>query len=142
MARIKLELPSQWHFATEILVRVDDVNYGGHLGNDAVLTLIHEARIHFLKHYGFNEINIAGVGIIMADAAIVYKAQAYMGDMLTITVAVTDFSKTGCDFFYQLTQKQSGKEIARAKTGIVFFDYQQQRVVAVPDEFVNLFNHS
>jgi hypothetical protein len=46
----------------------EDINYGGHLGNDAVLSLVHEARVRFLKQQGYTENNIEGAGIIMADA--------------------------------------------------------------------------
>jgi acyl-CoA thioesterase FadM len=41
----------------------------------------------------------------------------------------------GCDFFYQLVNKESGKEIARAKTGIVFFDYEKRKPTKVPEAF-------
>ena len=71
MARIKLDLPEQFPFSTELRVRITDVNYGGHMGNDALLGLLHEARVRFLTQYGFSELNICGAGIIMADSVIV-----------------------------------------------------------------------
>ena len=48
MSRIKLALPDRWTFSTELPVRISDINYGGHLGNDAVLALAQEARVRFL----------------------------------------------------------------------------------------------
>jgi len=64
MARIKLELPETFSFRTEITVRITDLNYGGHLGNADTLVLIHEARVRFLKSYGYSEIDIEGYGTI------------------------------------------------------------------------------
>ena len=135
MPRIKIELPEKFLFKTEIPVRITDINYGGHLGNDSLLSIIHEARVKFLKHLGYTEIDVEGSGIIMTDAAIQYKAESFYGDELLIEVGVMDFSKIGCDIVYRITNKNSTKEIALAKTGIVFFDYKNKKVVAVPDKF-------
>ncbi len=134
MARLKLDLPETFAFSTPMTVRIGDVNYGRHLGNDAVLALAHEARLLFLRKHGFSEIDAGGCGMIMADAAIVFKAQAFHGDVLTIDVAVADWSRCGCDFVYRFS-KADGTEVARIKTGIVFFNYETNRVESVPEKF-------
>ena len=120
MSRIKIELPGKFIFQTEIPIRITDINYGGHLGNDSLLSIIHEARLRFLKHNGYSESNIEGVGIIMVDAGIQYKSEGFYGDELLVEVAVTEFASIGCDFVYRLSNKNSKKEIALAKTGAVF----------------------
>ncbi|MFZ2323475.1 MAG: thioesterase family protein [Ignavibacteriaceae bacterium] len=135
MERVKIDLPEIFQFTTEVTVRVSDVNYGGHLGNDSILSLVHEARLRFLKNLGFSESNIAGTGIIMFDAAIQYKSQAYHGDILVLDIAVENFIRSGCDFLFKITNKLTGKEIARAKTGIAFFDYEKNKMVPVPEKF-------
>jgi acyl-CoA thioesterase FadM len=135
MARIKIQVPEKFIYKTEIPIRITDINYGGHLGNDSVLSLVHEARLRFLKHLGYSESNIEGNGIIMIDAAIQYRSEGFYGDELLIEVTVTDFSNLGCDFVFKLTSKNSNKEIALAKTGIVFFDYEKRKTASVPAEF-------
>lgn len=139
MARIKLDLPDSFQFSTEISIRISDINYGGHLGNDAVLSLAHEARVRFLQRLGFTEKDIGGTGIIMSDAVVIYKAEGFYGETLTIEVAVNEFSSRGCDFLYKLSNKENGKEIARVKTGIVFYDYENKRIVSVPVIFKSRF---
>lgn len=138
MSRVKIVFPDTCLYTTEIPVRITDINYGGHLGNDSVLSVLHEARVQCLQHLGFTEADVAGVGIIMTDAAIVYKHESFYGDVLKIEVAVNDLTRTGCDFVFQLTAKNTGKEIALAKTGIVFFDYSSRKVVAVPQAFLKI----
>lgn len=135
MARIELNLPENFSFSTDVRVRISDINYGNHLGNDALLSLVHEARLQFLQSRGFSELDIDGCGLILTDAVIVYKSQGFHGDLLTILAAVGDFNKYGCDFFYKVIRKNGGKEVARAKTGIVFFDYNRQKMVPVPAAF-------
>jgi len=136
MARIKLELPEKFLFETEMCVRITDINYGGHMGNDASLSIIHEARMRFLKNYGFSEMDVGGVGIIMSDAVVCYKSESFYGDELVIQVAVGDVSDYGCDLFYKITNKLSGKEVVRAKTGIVFFDYPSKKIAKTPAAFI------
>lgn len=135
MARIELNLPETFAFSTDVRVRISDINYGNHLGNDALLSLVHEARLQFLQSRGFSEVDIDGCGLILTDAVIVYKSQGFYGDLLTIFAAMGDFNKYGCDFFFKVVQKNGGKEVARAKTGIVFFDYNRQKMVPVPVAF-------
>ncbi|MDZ7759180.1 MAG: thioesterase family protein [Desulfovermiculus sp.] len=136
MPRVQVNLPQTHVFHTEIPLRIDDINFGGHMGNDAVLTLAQEARTRFFNHFGFEERNVDGKGILIADAAIVYKAQAFYGDILRVDLGITDIGRKGCDITYLFTNKESGMEVIRAKTGIVFFDYNQQQVVRIPPVFL------
>ena len=139
MARVKLAMPESFIFETEIPIRITDINYGGHLGNDAVLAFVHEARVRFLSSMGFSELSAGnGAGMIQSDAVIVFKSEGFYGDKVIIKVTVDDFSATGCDFLFLLSNKESGKEIARVKTGIVFFDYKKKKLLKVPEEFKNM----
>jgi acyl-CoA thioesterase FadM len=136
MARIKIELPEKFIYSTEIPIRISDINYGGHLGNDSVLSLAHEARIRFFNQHGFKEKDVGGAGIIMADAAVQYNAEGFYGDVLIIELGIRDITKTGCDIIYHIRNKKTGKSVAIVKTGIVFFDYQKRKVVTIPEEFL------
>ena len=135
MARVKIEMPERFAFSTELPVRITDINYGRHLGNDAVLAFAHESRVRFLGAHGFSEADVDGVGMIMLDAVVVYKSQAFHGEALVVEVAAADFGPCGCDFLYRLTEKQSGREIARVKTGLAFFDYAKNRIAKMPERF-------
>ena len=136
MPRVEVELPERFLFRTEIPVRIDDINYGGHLGNDAVLALLQEARLRFLGTHGWSELDVCGVGMIMADAAVVYRSEGKHGMVLAAELAIADLRSRSCDFVYRLTDTATGREIARAKTGMVFFDYQERKVVSVPAPFL------
>jgi acyl-CoA thioester hydrolase len=136
MNRIKIQLPENFTFSTDITIRVTDLNYGGHVGNDSVLSLIHEARQQFLLSHGYKELAIAGIGLIMADVAIEYKKELNHGDIVKISVSAKDFDKLGFDLFYKL-ELVSGTETilaGKAKTGMLCYDYEQKKKVAVPEE--------
>ena len=135
MSRVKLQLPTHFPFCTEIPIRISDINYGGHLGNDSVLSLVHEARVRFLQHLEYTEFDIEGRGIVLTDAIVVYSSEGLYGDVVLVEVGTSDFQLVQCDMVYRLTNKQTKKEIARVKTGIAFLDRQTRKIAPVPDNF-------
>ncbi|PUZ30529.1 Acyl-CoA thioesterase FadM [Chitinophaga costaii] len=135
MARIKLVFPDKVLFSTTIPVRITDVNYGGHVGNDAILSMLHEVRVQFLQHLGSRmELDVFGTGIIMADVAIMYQAEGFYGDVFNIAVGVADLSAVGFDLMYRISTQRDQQTItiATAKTGILCFDYSIRKVAKVP----------
>ena len=136
MARIKLTLPQTFPFSTHLPVRITDLNYGGHVGNDSILSLIHEARMLFLRNAGLSELQFGPAGLIMSDVAIEFKHELFYGDALRVYVAAADFSRVGFDICYRMVREGEGKEtvIALAKTGMICFDYTAKKIVQVPEE--------
>jgi acyl-CoA thioesterase FadM len=136
MARIKVDLPEHFAFSTTIPVRITDLNYGNHVGNDTILSMIHEARVQYLQQLGYGELNLAGVGVIMSDVAIEFKSELFYGDEVIASVAAGDLTKIAFDLYYKL-EKRSGDNtvlVAAAKTGMVCFDYSKKKVAAIPEE--------
>ena len=136
MARIKIELPETFLFQTTLPIYISHINYGNHLDNAALLTLVSEARMRFFKHLGFSEGDIDGAGIIVADAAVQYRAEAFHGETLVFEMTVADIGRVGCDLLYKVSKQDSLQEVARGKTGIVFFDYNAREPVPVPAVFL------
>ena len=135
MSRLHIQSPDLWNFHTQITVHIGDINYGNHLANDAVLRLCHEARLRFLSSMNYSELNIEGTGLIMLNALVEYKNQAYYGDILEFSIAITDLSKTGFNLIYRINRVKDGKIIALVQTGMAFFDYNRQRISRTPDSF-------
>ena len=134
MPRVKVELPAAFSCTTEIPVRITDLNYGGHVGNDALLGILHEARVSFLRSVGVpNDFDAATkLGLIMVDVAVEYKGEAFHGDLLRVQMAGTDLNKYGFDVVYHV-HNQAGKEVARAKTGMLCFDYNIRKLRLLPE---------
>ena len=137
MARVKLNLDGvAFVFRTEMEVRITDINYGRHVGNDAMLGLLHEARLRFLAHFGFSEEDIGGVGMLMGDAVVQFKAVAFRGDRLAVEVGLADVERRTYDLMYRVTRTGDGAVVALAKTGMVAFDYATNRLADLPAVFL------
>ncbi|MBN2516388.1 MAG: thioesterase family protein [Deltaproteobacteria bacterium] len=139
MARVIIDLPELFHFSTELHVRIGDINFFNHVGSEEMSFLMSEAGSQFLRHHGYHEKDVEGCSIIMADSAVIYKSEANHGDILTIDVSVSNYSKYGCDFVYRVTNKTTGKEVCRAKNGFVFADYETRELLEIPEKFKRLF---
>lgn len=139
MARVRLPQIKNIDFTTELTVHVEHLNYGGHVGNDKFLGLAHEARIRFLEELGGTELDFDGVGLIMTDAQLMYKAEVFRAERLRIDMGVEELSKSRFELHYKFTRIHDDKEVARLQTGMAFFDYSQRQLVPSPQRFVNLF---
>ncbi len=136
MPRQKINVPEQWAFSTSIPVRITDVNYGRHVGNDTMLSLLQEARVQWLRSLGYpSELLVEPVGLILIDIGIRFKAELVYGDVATVQIAVTEVSKRGFELTYLVTKGDDRAEVARATTGFVFFDYSSRRLAEPPAGF-------
>ena len=144
MNRIKLTMPTQYSFSTELKIRISDLNYGGHVGNDNFLSLIQEARQQYLHQYGDNELDFEGFGLIMADSAIEYRHELNYGDFVKISVQAVDFDKLGFDLFYLLEIINQGEKIVagKAKTGMICYDYSNKKKTSIPAIAIAKLTHS
>ncbi|MBK1873322.1 thioesterase family protein [Marinobacter sp. 1-3A] len=140
MARIKLSFPDEvFCFETLLQVRTTDINGANHLGNDALVSMLSEARAQLLISHGISEGNSSGQGIIVTDLATMYQSESFFPEMLRFEVGVMDFNKYGGDFVFRVTKAESGQAVALAKYGFVFFDYLQKKVTPVPESFRSRF---
>lgn len=72
----------------------------------------------------------------MGDVAIEFKKELFYGDIAIVSVTAADFERVSFDLLYQLETKKDDKRIliARAKTGMVCFNYETQKITSVPQE--------
>jgi acyl-CoA thioester hydrolase len=136
MPRIRIDLPEAFGFATEVPVCIGHINYTQHLDNAQLLALVSEARLRYLTSLGYaSELDIEGVGLVIADVAAQYRSEGKHGETLVIEMKAEDFNRYGCDFAWRVSDKASGREVARGKHGIVCFDYGVRKAVPMPAAF-------
>lgn len=136
---MQLEMPAEFPFSTELEVRIADINYGQHVGHDAMLRFLHEARLQMLRQHGYSEIDIGGCGLIMGDTTVVFQGEVEYPASLRIEVAVTNPGRAGFDMMYRVTDTASGRAVAMARTGMICFDYERKRMARMPEAFRSLF---
>lgn len=137
MARNKIEIPHTSIATFHIPVRITDINYSNHLGNDSFVSLIHEARMQWLVQHGYSELNVEGKGLIMSDLAVDFKNESFYGDQVSIEISIGEITRVSFEIFYRLTSKRDAVNLvlALAKTTMVCFDYSIKKVAAIPEKW-------
>lgn len=125
-------------FSTKIDVHVAYINYGDHLGNDSFISILHEARLRFLKSVGCTEKNINGNGIIQKNLVVEYLKQVFYGDCLTVNIGIEKPNKASINFIYNVYNKNN-EHVLSASTLIVFFDYKNQKIMRTPSLFFDIY---
>lgn len=140
MARLKIQLPKKFLASVSVPVRITDINYGNHVGNHAIVEIIHEARVQFLKENNFTELEVAGTSLIMSELLVEYKKEAFYKDVLQIDLYCGEISKVSFEIFYKISAKRNQQEIiiALAKTAMVCYDYEVKKVSNLPEELKSI----
>ncbi len=127
-------MPDQFPFSTEIIIRITDLNYGGHVGNDTFLSLAQEARHRYLQSLGYSELEFENTSLIMSDAAIEFKNELRQDNKIRISVVAAGFAKYGFDLFYlfEIIADSETKTAAKIKTGMLCFDYTTKKLSLLP----------
>ena len=138
--RVKISFQKPFTFSVTIPVRISDINYGGHVGNDSILSIVHEARMTFFKHHDQTEMNAGGVNLIMADSAVQYKGEAFHGDTILVEIYADNISSISFDLFYKLSTLREDKQldIAYVKTGMICFDYSTRKIANMTETLENI----
>ena len=141
MARLKIEISGKFLTTILIPVRITDINYGNHTGNDAMVGLLHEARAAWLRQNNFTELNIDGTGLILSDLMVNFKKESFYGDVLEISLYANEVTRKSFDLIYLVNAKRVDViEVAIAKTTMISYDYELKKVVEMPTSLNKLIN--
>lgn len=136
MARVQFELPSHFPFTTDMPVYFSHINPGNHVDNAQLLSFVTEGRVRFLRWLGYTERDVEGYSLPVGDLVTQYITEGFYGETLSVRMVAGDFNKYGFDLIFQIAEKNSNREIARGKVGMVFLDKQTRKVTPVPDAFL------
>jgi acyl-CoA thioesterase FadM len=121
-------------FTCKIPIRITDLNYGNHVGNDSILAILHETRVQWLQSLGYTELDFDGVGMIMKNVSIEFEKEILYGDMLLASVHALINSKVAFDVIYKLEREIHGKfeTVVTAKSRMICYDYSNKKIVSIP----------
>lgn len=139
MTRKTITLPDRFLFSMEYDVLYSDVNSADHMGADRILPVAMEAQLRFIKRLGYTEASaFEDAGLIMAHSEVQYLAEATYGDRLKVELAVDNVQEKSLELLYRITNLSTEREMTRLATTLLFFDYREKQVIAVPETFLDL----
>lgn len=133
---ILVERPAYEHTYT-MTIRVTDINHAGHLGNEALLGLVHEARTHFLKSLNFDTIvgNQQPIGLIIADMVVNFKAEGFAHEEVSVDNQIDELAQKSFRLFHRI--RREGQVLALVETGLVAYSYSARQATHLPVGFLS-----
>lgn len=122
-------------FNFKYTIKNEDINYGGHVGNERALLFFQMARMSFFESLGLSEMNLGeGAGVIQKNGFVEYNKQLFLDDHIIIKITEIEFSKTSFNIKYEIYNDKNEKVI-NGSTLLVCFDYSTHRIKKIPETF-------
>ena len=118
------------------------MNYGRHLGHDALVSLLHEARIQAFAALDLPEWDMHGYPSVVADLAVQYQSEARWPDGLTIATAVPEPQGKALTIYQRIYQADSQQVVATARINQLLIDRATGRPVEVPEQVKQALSHA
>ncbi len=122
-------------FQFDYKIQQEDINYGGHVGNERALLFFQMARMNFFESLGLSEMDLGeGAGVIQKNGFVEYNKQLFLEDSISIKITNIEFSKISFNMKYEIFN-QEGECVINGSTLLVCFDYSTHRIKKVPNLF-------
>ncbi len=120
-------------FISKYQVRISDINYGGHMGNERALLAFQQARIEWLKTLGLSEMNIGeGRGLIQRRANVEYLKEVSLGDVLDVSIYPSEIKGSYFVLAHEVTN-QDGFTVLTGNVTLGSFDYSSKKLAKIPN---------
>jgi acyl-CoA thioester hydrolase len=119
-----------------IEVRYGDLDPQGHVNNARYLTYMEQARISYIQQLGlWQGDSFLDVGVILADAQVIFKESIQYGQPLRVGVRVSRLGVKSLTMEYQIEDSGDGRALATGATVLVAYDYRRGRSLPLPDDW-------
>ncbi len=120
-------------YTDSLTVRINDLNFGGHLGHVEFIHLLHQVRVRYLHQKGLSEVNILGKSLVMRHMDVTYLNPAYVHDQLQFNLIIS-VSKARFQFDYQVRNITRDNKMGQASLQMVLIDLETGRPAKVTAE--------
>ncbi|WP_290902720.1 thioesterase family protein [Ferroglobus sp.] len=116
----------------EVEVWFGDVDSFGHVNNVAIARYLETARMkYFVERLGFKKLEPI---FVLRRIEIDYLSPLYLGETAVVEIWVERVGNTSFDFGYRIYEKNSGREIVKAKSVQVWYDVRENKKLPIPED--------
>ncbi|WP_299337721.1 thioesterase family protein [uncultured Psychroserpens sp.] len=118
-------------------IRWSDVDANSHLANSAYVNFMSHTRVGFLNEHGFSMKKLIeyGIGPVVFSEQIYYFKESFLGQTLTVTLAVSGLSEDGMFFKFEHNfYNQKGKHLATCDILGAWINLKTRRLTTLPEQ--------
>ncbi|QQR97375.1 MAG: thioesterase family protein [Sphingobacteriales bacterium] len=139
MTRIDIEIPKKILYTSKFTIEQEDINHAKHMGNERILIKANQIRTNFYAHLQLADVDWEkGEGTILANHAIKYVSEGFLGDTVECQVGVQALTECSFDLVFHFI-KNNTKTLAIVRSGCVYFNYHEKRIKELPNSFIEAF---
>jgi acyl-CoA thioester hydrolase len=112
-------------------VRFRDCDAMGHVNHAVYFTYLEQCRLTFWRELTGKA--APNTRVIVARAECDYRAPAFFGDELDVSVWVGEIGRSSFGLDYEIVHAESSRLLARGKTVMVSYDYVAGRSTPLPE---------
>jgi len=132
--------PDDYRCTVDLQFRFRDLDGMAHINNAVYFSYFEVGRATYLRTIEYPNDLVGKLHdrfpFIMAEISCRFLVPATLDDPLRLGLRIDRFGTKSWGFEYLIWRIPDGKPMATGRSAQVFFDYRQQRSVAVPDWFV------
>ncbi len=120
---------------TDIEIRFRDLDALGHVNNAVYFSFLEMGRVAYMRamsEAAGTERDELDFPFILGRASCRFLATAGLGQTLRVAIRASAVGNKSFEFEYEVSNKDTGKLIATAKTTQVFFDYEAKETRQIP----------
>ena len=126
-----------YKFSITLRVRAGDLNYGNHVGHQNYFLYFQEARIAYLKRFGFSELDIAGCAMMIVEANCRYQKELFLDDNLFVGCRVSELRKRLFTMEYVIMRERDQSVCGDGFTTCLCLDNHTKKVIRLPQKFTD-----
>jgi len=122
-------------------IRWSDVDANGHLANSAYVNFMSHTRVGFLNAYGFSmkKLIAHGIGPVVFSEQIYYFKESFLGQTLTVTLAVSGLSEDGMLFKFEHNfYNEKGQHLATCDILGAWIDLKVRKLIPLSGQLKDL----
>jgi acyl-CoA thioester hydrolase len=126
--------PSDFHVYADLEVRWRDLDALGHVNNAVYFSYLESARVRYMAQVGTTSDPDPGkqFPFLLGEASCRFLATASLGQVLRVHIRASRVGNRSFEFEYLVSDRESGKPVATARTVQVCFDFAEGRTVSAP----------
>lgn len=127
-------MTDEFRHRTRVEVRFRDVDAFGHVNNAVVSSYVEHGRIRYLRDVLDLRPPLT-MAMILAMIKVEYETPIFFGQTIEVASRVDWIGRTSLGMSHRLTDSEDDRELARATSVLVAYDYPSARPMRVPDEW-------
>ena len=136
MSRVKLLRQESYEFLYRVSAEIVHVNFAGHVGHDAIIAMVWQARVRMFRLLGATERDLGDneTGIVMGDLVVNFTGEAFLFEELEIESHIGDITPVSFRLFHRISREE--RQVALVETGCVAFNYGLRNPAPIPAIFL------